>query len=77
MHVVASGRVGLAALHAAALEPQLFASLALRNKLPGWADVLSLPVPKEHLVTAVHGVLPVYDLPDLIRALPPGFSTSP
>jgi dienelactone hydrolase len=77
VHVVAGGRVGLAALHAAALEPQSFASLTLRDKLPGWADVLALPVPKEHLVTAVHGVLPVYDLPDLIRALPPGFFTGP
>lgn len=73
VHLVASGKVGLAALHATALEPELFASLTLRDKLPTWTDVLALPVPKEHLVTAVHGALPVYDLPDLIRTLPPGF----
>jgi len=77
VRLVATGKLGIAALHAAALEPELFASLTLRDKLPGWADVLAMPVPKEHLVNAVHGALGTYDLPDLIRMLPPGFLTGP
>ncbi len=77
VHLVASGKLGIAALHVAALKPALFASLTLRDAPPAWADVLALPVPKEHLVNAVHGVLAVYDLPDLARTLPSGFLSSP
>jgi hypothetical protein len=77
VRLVASSKLGIAALHAAALQPQWFASLSLRDRMPGWADVLAIPVPKEHLVNAVHGVLPVYDLSDLERTLPPGFLTVP
>jgi dienelactone hydrolase len=77
VRLVASGKLGIAALHATALEPELFASLTLRDKLPGWSEVLAIPVPREHLVNAVHGALLVYDLADLIRTLPPGFLTDP
>lgn len=77
VHVVAVGKLGIAAIHAAALEPSLFASLTLRDAPPAWADVMAMPVPKEHLVNAVHGALAAYDLPELVRTLPPGLLTGP
>ena len=68
VHVVGVGAAGIPALHAAALEPQLFASLTLRRTLPSWAGILRDPTAKDHLIIAVHGALKVYDLPDLVAS---------
>jgi dienelactone hydrolase len=68
VHLVGVGAAGVPALHAAALEPQLFASLTLRRTLASWASVLREPAAKDQLITAIHGVLKVYDLPDLVAA---------
>lgn len=65
-------RVGPAVLHAAALEPQLFASVCLRQCVRSWSDVVHTPLAKNQLVNVVHGALKVYDLPDLAAALPTG-----
>jgi hypothetical protein len=75
VHLVAVGKTGVPALHAAALEPELFASLSLTRTLESWSDVVATPVAKDHLVDAVHGALKVYDLPDLVHSLPEGFAT--
>ncbi|MBI5687677.1 MAG: acetylxylan esterase [Verrucomicrobia bacterium] len=68
VHLVGVGAAGIPALHAAALEPQLIASLTLRRTLASWASVLREPAAKDQLITTVHGALKVYDLPDLITA---------
>jgi hypothetical protein len=68
VHLIGLGVAGIPALHAAALEPQLFASLTLRRTLASWTSVLREPAAKDQLITTVHGALKVYDLPDLVAA---------
>ena len=70
VHLVGVGVAGLPALHAAALEPELFATLTLRRTLPSWADVIAETAPAGLFASTIHGALRVYDLPDLIRSLP-------
>lgn len=65
VHLVGVGNAGIVALHAAALEPERFASVTLRDAARDWASIVQTPVPKGRLTTAVHGALEMYDLPDL------------
>jgi cephalosporin-C deacetylase-like acetyl esterase len=67
VHLVGVGQSGLVALHAAALNPDLFASVTLRNTPRSWASVVGETVPSGQLDSTVHGALEVYDLPDLVR----------
>jgi cephalosporin-C deacetylase-like acetyl esterase len=75
VHLVSVGRVGPPALHAAALEPDLFASLTLRQCLDCWSDVLSVPMATNQFENIVHGALRTYDLPDLLETLPEAMVT--
>ena len=70
VHLVSIGAVGPPALHAAALEPQCFASLTLKQSPRSWADVLRTPRARHQYINLVHGALTVYDLPDLLATLP-------
>ncbi len=70
VHIVGTGEAGPAALHAAALEPGVFASLRLERSLVSWADVVRTPDHRNQLINSVHGALKVYDLTDLVAALP-------
>jgi len=70
VHLIAIGEAGPPALHAAALEPDLFASIRLDHSLVSWSDVVRTPVTKNQLINAVHGALKTYDLPDLLATLP-------
>ena len=72
VHLTAIGEAGPPALHAAALEPQAFASLTLRRSVVSWSNVVHTPETRNQLVNAVHGALRVYDLPDLLATLPEG-----
>jgi len=72
IHLVAVGEAGVPALHAAALEPNLFASVTLKRTLVSWSSVVRTPEAKHQLMNAVHGALEVYDLPDLLALLPEG-----
>jgi len=72
VHLLAIGLTGPPALHAAALEPQCFASVTLKHCLPSWSEVVRTPLAKNQLVNVVHGALAVYDLPDLLATLPKG-----
>ena len=54
------------ALHAAALESELFSTVTLRNGLRSWRDVIETEVTIDQLENTVHGALIDYDLPDLI-----------
>jgi pimeloyl-ACP methyl ester carboxylesterase len=67
VHVVGVGQAGLAALHAAALRPELFTSLTLRDVPRDWSSVVQQTAPAGQLTGTVHGALAVYDLPDLVR----------
>jgi len=67
--LVAVGYLGSSALHAAALEPELFAAVKLVRPLVSWTNVVELGFTKNRLVNTVHGALRVYDLPDLVRLL--------
>ena len=70
VHLLSIGRVGPSALHAAALEPNLFTSTTLQNCLISWSNVVNTPMAKNQYVNIVHGALRIYDLPDLLRTLP-------
>jgi dienelactone hydrolase len=67
--LVAVGNVGVPALHAAALEPQLFSSVRVVRSLKAWTSVIEGRTHQDQVVNAVHGVLAVYDLPDLAAML--------
>lgn len=72
VHLVGVGQAGIFALHAAALQPRLFASVTLRDVPTDWASVVRQPVPSGHLENAVHGALAIYDLPDLVSLVSNG-----
>ena len=67
VHLIGVGQSGVVALHAAALRPKLFESVALPGAPRSWSSVVARPAPIGYLETAVHGALEVYDLPDLRR----------
>jgi len=70
VHLIAIGEAGPPALHAAALEPEMFASVRLDRSLVSWSNVVRTPVTRNQLINAVHGALNTYDLPDLLATLP-------
>ena len=72
VHLTGIGEAGIPALHAAALEPQLFASTRLERTLRTWTEVARSPHTRNQQVNAVHGALRFYDLPDLAAATPSG-----
>ena len=67
VHLVGVGQAGIVALHAAALNPGLFASVTLRDTPSDWSSVVGQPVPAGLIDSTVHGALELYDLPDLVR----------
>jgi len=71
VHLVAVGRHTVPALHAAALRPDLFQTVTLKQPLEAWSPVVADHMPAGLLTTTVHGALGVYDLPDLARVVGP------
>ena len=71
IHVHAGGEMVPVALHAAALEPDLFASVTLRGGLRRWDELIESRDPVPHLHDVVHGALRHYDLPDLVELIGP------
>jgi cephalosporin-C deacetylase-like acetyl esterase len=69
VRLVAVGNVGVPALHAAALEPKLFASVRPVRTLTSWSSVIHLRRTRNQLISAVHGALLTHDLPDLAATL--------
>ena len=67
--LVATGNVGIAALHAAALEPALFQEVAIRRMLVSWSNVVHRHLSKDLMASLVHGALTHYDLPKLVTLL--------
>ena len=69
IELIAVGNVCIPALHAAALEPELFGSVKLTGMLSSWSNVIELGRSFNQQVNAVHGALTIYDLPDLSATL--------
>ena len=67
--LVAAGNVGVPALHAAALEPDLFGSVKLVRSLSSWSNVIESGRSYNQQVNAVQGALTIYDIPDLAATL--------
>ena len=67
--LIAVGHVGVPALHAAALEPDLFASVRLIRAMTCWSNIIESGVSGNQMVNTVHGALTLYDLPDLAASL--------
>ena len=72
VRLIGIGEAGIPALHAAALEPDLFEAIRLRNTLRSWTDVVRSPEARNQLTGTVHGALKVCDLPDLVNLCGPG-----
>lgn len=67
--LVATGEATIPALHAAALEQQLFANVELRRGLRSWAEVVNTPLSENQVPGIVHAALRSYDLPELAALL--------
>ena len=67
--LIAIGCVGMPALHAAALEPELFGSVKLVRSLASWANVVALGRSSTQQANTVFGALKVYDLTNLAATL--------
>ncbi|MGE0607825.1 MAG: alpha/beta hydrolase family protein [Pirellulales bacterium] len=71
VHLLGVGQAAIPALHAAALEPGLFDTVTLRGAPRDWSSIIGQPAPMGQLTSTVHNVLATYDLPDLLKLLPP------
>ncbi len=71
VNLVAVGRAGVAALHAAAVEPQLFRRVEIRDSIDSWRRVVETDLTVDQLENTVHGALRWYDLEDLARLAGP------
>ncbi|MBX7258427.1 MAG: hypothetical protein K1Y02_18840 [Candidatus Hydrogenedentes bacterium] len=67
--LIAVGNVGIPALHAAALEPDLFDRVSISRMLVSWSNVIERRLSKDVIASMVHGALTLYDIPDLAAAL--------
>ncbi len=66
LHLIANGELGPPALHAIALEPDLFQSAELIDSIHSWErSVIQTPVTHNQLINITHGALKEYDLSDL------------
>ncbi|WP_166819803.1 HEAT repeat domain-containing protein [Thalassoroseus pseudoceratinae] len=67
VEIVVDGHARVAALHTAALEPNMCRLQPFREPLPSWTEILDQPQLPGQLATTIHGVLEYYDLDDLKR----------
>lgn len=65
VELFAVGNAGVPALHAAALEEELFTRVILSETLHSWRDGVLARPSHNLLISSVHGALTFYDLPDL------------
>ena len=63
--LVSVGNVGVAALHATALEGALFHSVQIKRALRAWFDVIIADRTKDQFMNTLHKALRGYVLPDL------------
>jgi len=66
LYLIAHGELGPPALHAIALEPNLFQDAELIDSIRSWEkSVIETPVTHNQLINITHGALTEYDLSDL------------
>jgi dienelactone hydrolase len=65
--LIAIGEAAIPALHAAALERDVFQTITLRQMIPSWESLVGAEGTFDQTVNMVHGVLKHYDLPNLIQ----------
>ena len=75
--LVAAGDAGIAALHAAALEPGLIGTLELAREPGSWSAEVRARTPSMRAAQIVHGALTVYDLSDLATNLGARLTVAP
>jgi cephalosporin-C deacetylase-like acetyl esterase len=73
--VVASGHMGLVALHAAVLDKRI-KHVTVDHVLESYASLLRAPMPLDAPQDILPGVLLKYDIPDLVRVLGPRLTAS-
>jgi len=67
--LVTVGNVDVPALHAAALEPDIFSRVVLKGSLVSWSNLIEMGLSKNQLVNTVHAALMTYDLDNLAEIL--------
>jgi lysophospholipase L1-like esterase/dienelactone hydrolase len=68
-HLIATGEAAIPALHAAALEPDLFGDIHLSESIESWNQIVETPVVRQQQSSLVFGALREYDLPALREVL--------
>jgi len=71
VHLVGVGQAGIVALHAAAMNPDLFTTVTIKGAPKSWTEIVGSQQLQGQLDSVVHGALRVYDLPDLVRLAGP------
>lgn len=69
VELIALGHVGVPALHAAAIEPDMFKAVKLIRPLISFSNVIQSGRSSNQLVNTVHGALRTYDLDNLAATL--------
>jgi cephalosporin-C deacetylase-like acetyl esterase len=69
--LVVIGEAGVSALHAVALEPDLFGHVRISESIDSWQDVVDTPFSKQQWSNLVFGALREYDLSHLEAAIGP------
>ena len=67
-HLIATGEAAIPALHAAALEPDLFGDVRISGSIDSWTEVVESPIVRSQQSNLVFGSLREYDLP-MLRTL--------
>lgn len=67
--MIAIGNVGIPALHAAALEPDLFNSIKIKHSLISFSNIIELGLSKDQFANIIHGALKIYDFDNLAATL--------
>ncbi|MBL9090651.1 MAG: hypothetical protein JNL96_05475 [Planctomycetaceae bacterium] len=68
--LVAIGEAAIPALHAAALEPNVYGLVSSRGMIRSWEEIVGATETYDQWVNVVHGALQNYDLPDLLPLIP-------
>jgi len=67
--LVAQGRLGVAALHAAAAEAEMFGNVQIFNCINSWETIIGSKYHEDQFINVIHGAALEYDLPDLLNVL--------
>jgi hypothetical protein len=65
--LIAVGEAAIPALHAAALAPESYRTVTLRQMISSWEEIVRATETFDQAVNVVHGALKHYDLPDLME----------